>query len=182
MDDSGMAIESLKSTKELAAEGQKRLEETVDAAFKILSAMNDELCNPSLWSTPTSSGVSPDGSTANVITSNGHSEGSNGDLSSDSAHHFDMGGGALDQARLRYKSSVASLRAVLNAMPQYQKEDVSGSASPEDEAEIGKLQAQASNLRMDLANKNKHLKHLIDQFRNLITDIATWQSPCSIVR
>lgn len=116
-----MAIESLKSTKELAAEGQKRLEETVDAAFKILSAMNDELCNPSLWSTPTSSGVSPDGSTANVITSNGHSEGSNGDLSSDSAHHFDMGGGALDQARRRYKSSVASLRAVLNAMPQYQK-------------------------------------------------------------
>ncbi|KNA12562.1 hypothetical protein SOVF_124810 [Spinacia oleracea] len=178
-----MAIETLKSTKELAAEGQKHLEETVEAAFRILYAMNDELCSPTLWSTTTSSpSVIPDTSTPTTITGNGHSEGSNGDVSLDSTHQFDMGGGTLEQARLRYKSSVASLRVVLNAMPQNHKEDVDGSVSKEDEAEIGKLEDQVSSLRMDLANKNKHLKHLIDQFRDLITDISTWQSPCSVAR
>ncbi|XP_021752114.1 mediator of RNA polymerase II transcription subunit 30-like [Chenopodium quinoa] len=183
MEDQVMTDETVKSAKELAAEGQKHLEETVEAAFQILSAMNDELCNPTLWSTTTSSPVAiPDTSTAATITANGHSEGSNGDVSLDSAHHFDMGGGALEEARLRYKSSVASLRAVLNALPQGNKEDMDGSASVEDEAEIGKLEEQVSSLKTDLANKNKHLKHLIDQFRDLITDISTWQSPCSVAR
>lgn len=183
MEDKVEAIENLKSTKELAAEGQKHLEETVEAGFQILSAMNDELCNPALWSTTTPSpAVIPDTSTATVIAANGHSEGSNGDMSLDSTHHCDLGGGALEEARLRYKSSVASLRAVLNAMPQYHKEDAGASASQEEEAEIRKLAEHASNLRMDLANKNKHLKHLIDQFRDFITDISTWQSPCSVAR
>ncbi|KAL2906097.1 Mediator of RNA polymerase II transcription subunit 30 [Bienertia sinuspersici] len=183
MEDKEMTIENSKSTKELAAEGQKHLEETVDAAFQILSAMNDELCNPNLWSTSSSSAaVIADTSNATSITANGQSEGSNGDVSSDSTHQFDMGGGALEEARLRYKSSVGSLRAILNAMPQNQKEDADGSVSQEDEAEIVKLEEQVTNMRMDLANKNKHLKHLIDQFRDLITDISTWQSPCSVAR
>ena len=32
----------------------------------------------------------------------------------------------------------------------------------------------------ELASKNKYLKLLIDQLRDLIADIAMWQSPCSV--
>jgi len=112
MEDHEMAIANPKSRKELAAEGQKHLEETVEAAFQILSAMNEELCNPALWS---ATATSYDGNNAASITANGHNDGSNGDVSSD--HFVDMGGGALDEARLRYKAAVASLRAVLSAIP-----------------------------------------------------------------
>lgn len=70
--------------------------------------------------------------------SSGHH--SNGDVLSDSSssasssasasasqshprHHnsFDIGGGALDEARLQYKSSVAALRSVLIAIANSQK-------------------------------------------------------------
>ncbi|XP_020549690.1 mediator of RNA polymerase II transcription subunit 30 isoform X2 [Sesamum indicum] len=164
-----------KTTQELAIEGQKHLEETVESAFLILSAMNDELCNPNLWSTTssaTSAAVSasgPPNTTSGGGTtsmSNGHH--SNTDVLSDSSsasssasashshpqHHnsFDIGGGALDEARLQYKSSVASLRSVLIAISNSQKE---------------------------LAVKNKYLKILMDQLRNLLADISTWQSPCA---
>ncbi|KAI3759493.1 hypothetical protein L6452_07360 [Arctium lappa] len=109
-----------KSTQELAMEGQKHLEDTIESAFQILSSMNDELCNPHLWSTS-----SPPPPNVNN-SSNGHhapSNGvSNGDAtSSDTTHHFEMGGGALDEARLRYKSSVAALRSVLTAIPNSRK-------------------------------------------------------------
>ena len=105
----------MKATQELALEGQKHLEETIESAFQILSSMNDELCNPTLWSTP------PPPATA----ASSHSSASlNGDASSDFSHHMEIaGGGALDDARLRYKSSVASLRAVLNAIQSSQKVD-----------------------------------------------------------
>lgn len=98
-------VMNAKSTQELAVEGQKHLEETIEAAFQILSAMNDELCNPSRWST------------AVVATqvSNGHAD------ASDPSHHSEMGGGALEDARLRYKSAVTALRAVLTAIPSSQK-------------------------------------------------------------
>ncbi|XP_068666421.1 mediator of RNA polymerase II transcription subunit 30-like isoform X2 [Aristolochia californica] len=89
-----------KTTQELAAKGQKHLEDTVEAAFQILSSMNDELCNPALWSA---------------------SHSSNGGDAPDSSHHLEMGGGALDEARLRYKSAVGSLRSVLAAIPNSQK-------------------------------------------------------------
>lgn len=121
MEDEG-AMLSPKTTQELAMEGQKHLEDTIEAAFEILSSMNDELCNPALWSTTSSN----NSTTATAPMSNGHHHNShpsnsvNGD-SSDPAHHFEMGGGALDEARLRYKSSVASLRAVLNAIPDSRK-------------------------------------------------------------
>ncbi|KHN23978.1 hypothetical protein glysoja_033966 [Glycine soja] len=101
-----------KTTQELAMEGQEYLEETIENAFQILSSMNDELCNPVLWSTEKT---------------------------------FDAG----------------------------------SAASPADEAEIDKLEERASSLRRELANKNLHLKTLIDQLRDLITDISTWQSPFS---
>ncbi|GAB4860425.1 hypothetical protein Ancab_035583 [Ancistrocladus abbreviatus] len=174
-------IPNPRTTKDLAIEGQKHLEETIEAAFQILSAMNDELCNPAIWSTSSSTTATATAAPSTVaITANGHNDGINGEVSSDSSHHFDMGGGALDEARLRYKSSVASLRAVLTAIPDSQKGMAGSSLSEEDETEIENLEERASNLRMDLANKNGHLKLLVDQLRDLITDISTWQSPCSI--
>ncbi|OMO71653.1 hypothetical protein COLO4_28143 [Corchorus olitorius] len=185
---------SNKTTQELAAEGLKHLEETIEAAFQILSSMNDELCNPALWSTTPSTASSA--STPNAAASNGPSPLSNGavlqngDSASDGGHHLEMGGiggsgnGALDEARLRYKNSVASLRAVLAAIPNSQKaktfETGSAASSPMEEADIDKLEDQASDLRKEVANKNEHLKLLIDQLRELITDVSTWQSPCSI--
>ncbi|MBA0790081.1 hypothetical protein Gohar_014750 [Gossypium harknessii] len=149
---------SNKTTQELASEGLKHLEETIEAAFQILSSMNDELCNPALWSTnPTTNNTTtntagPNGSSL----SNGAVLG-NGDSSSDGGHHLEMGGiggsgnGALDEARLRYKNSVAALRTVLAAIPNSQKakafETGSTATSPADEADIEKLEEEASNLR-----------------------------------
>ncbi|KAK8547871.1 hypothetical protein V6N13_123297 [Hibiscus sabdariffa] len=177
---------SNKTTQELASEGLKHLEETIEAAFQILSSMNDELCNPALWSTnPTTCTATPNAPSL----SNGAVLG-NGDSSSDGGHHLEMGGaggsgnGALDEARLRYKNSVASLRTVLTAIPNSQKakafETGSTASSPAYEADVEKLEEQASNLRKELANKNEYVKRLIDQLRELITDVSTWQSPCSM--
>ncbi|KAL3025433.1 hypothetical protein AAZX31_04G179300 [Glycine max] len=156
-----------KTTQELAMEGQEYLEETIENAFQILSSMNDELCNPVLWSTSPS--TSP-----------------NADATSDNSnHHADASaaaGGALEEARARYKKAVTALRTILTAIPTSQKEktfDAGSAASPADEAEIDKLEERASSLRRELANKNLHLKTLIDQLRDLITDISTWQSPFS---
>ncbi|KAL6973022.1 hypothetical protein U1Q18_027195 [Sarracenia purpurea var. burkii] len=179
------AIPSAKSTQELAMEGQKHLESTIEAAFQILSSMDDELCNPALWST------TPPSTNTSAMTSGHHpsraSNGVNGDASADSAHHFEMGGGALDEARLRYKSSVAALRSVLAAIPNSHmakaydgSSTTSSTISPADQDEIEKLEERASFLKQELANKNKHVKLLIDQLRDLITDISTWQSPCSV--
>ncbi|XP_059642799.1 mediator of RNA polymerase II transcription subunit 30 [Cornus florida] len=172
-----VAIANPKTTQELAVEGQRHLEDTIEAAFQILSSMNDELCDPALWSTTTST------------VNNGHhgSTAVNGDVSSDSTHHFEIGGGALDEARLRYKSSVASLRSVLTAIPNSHKakaydmgSTTSSSGSPADQAEIKMMEERASALRKELSHKNEYLKLLIDQLRDLITDISTWQSPCSV--
>ncbi|KAH9769959.1 Mediator of RNA polymerase II transcription subunit 30 [Citrus sinensis] len=175
------AATTSKTTQELAKEGQKHLEETIEAAFQILSSMNDELCNPTLWSTTTT--------TTTTSTSNGvvHAD----STSDANNHHLDSSGGsgnsALDEARHRYKTSVAALRAVLTAIPNSHKaksfEMVSSpvdSVSRSDEVEIDKLEERASLLRKELANKNKYLKRLIDQLRDLITDISAWQSPCSV--
>lgn len=131
-DDSMTAITLPKTTQELAMDGQKHLEETIQAAYQILSSMNDELCNPALWSTTSSTLI-------NTATSS-HSQNGvvvNGDASasSDPAHHLDAGGGAasgagggvgtgngaLDEARFRYKNSVAALRDVLSAIPNSPK-------------------------------------------------------------
>ncbi|KAL5146128.1 Mediator of RNA polymerase II transcription subunit 30 [Glycine soja] len=190
-----MEEQQSKTTQELAMEGQKYLEETIENAFQILSSMNDELCNPVLWSTSPSASSSP-----------------NADATSENSnHHADAttaaagGGGALEQARSRYKKAVAALRTILTAIPNSQKLyptaihaisaakvaatlkhssmanafNASSAASPADEAEIDKLEERASSLRRELANKNLHLKTLIDQLRDLITDISTWHSPFS---
>nr|GLL39392.1 mediator of RNA polymerase II transcription subunit 30 [Ipomoea trifida]GMD50081.1 mediator of RNA polymerase II transcription subunit 30 [Ipomoea batatas] len=118
--------------------------------------MNDELCNPTLWSTTSSSAAAP----ASATLSNGHhasAEVSSDSSSSSSTHHFDIGGGALDESRLRYKSSVAALRTVLTAISNSQKAKAlevasNGSTSPADEAEIEQLEDQACNLRKVFLN------------------------------
>ncbi|XP_061340204.1 mediator of RNA polymerase II transcription subunit 30 [Gastrolobium bilobum] len=173
-----------KTTQELAMEGHKYLEETIQYAYQILSSMNDELCNPVLWSTSASASASPNAPSSNGVVS--------GDAPSDnSSHHADSGaaaassggaGGALEEARFRYKNAVAALRTILTAIPNSPKAkafDTGLDASPVDEAEIEKLEDRASSLRKELAYKNLHLKILIDQLRDLITDISTWQSPFS---
>ncbi|KAJ8772438.1 hypothetical protein K2173_027615 [Erythroxylum novogranatense] len=179
MEDTSMSEVALpRTTQELAMEGQKHLEETIQAAFQILSSMNDELCNPSLWSTTTTTSSS-----------------SNADAVLDSAHHLDggatagvgggTGNGALDEARFRYKNSVAALREVLSAIPNSQKAKEFEIGSPADQAEVEKLEESCQSKKgilqgLELAKKNTYLKLLIDQLRDLITDISTWQSPCSI--
>ncbi|XP_050365049.1 mediator of RNA polymerase II transcription subunit 30 [Argentina anserina] len=159
-----------KTTQELAVEGQKHLEETIQSAFQILSSMNDELCNPLLWSI---------NSSANGVV---HSDSSSSE-NTNAQNHGDSGGpgagGALEEARFRYKNSVTALRAVLAAIPNSQKES-SETGSSGDETEIQKLEEQASNLRKELVKKNAYVKVLIDQIRDLVTDISTWQSPCSV--
>lgn len=103
------------TTQELAMEGKKHLEETIESAFQIISAMNDELCNPSLWSTPA------------TASSNGTAIVTGDAAAIDGApHHSESGCGgcgnsALDEASVRYKNSVTSLRAVLVAIPNSKK-------------------------------------------------------------
>ncbi|KAG7539049.1 hypothetical protein ISN44_As13g027330 [Arabidopsis suecica] len=177
------------TTQELALEGEKHLEETIEAAFQIISAMNDELCNPSLWSTSAtpSSAATATGSNGSALVS------VDAAAIDGTSHHSESGGGGggggsgnsvLDEASLRYKNSVTSLRAVLAAIPNSHKAKASemenGFGSPESEDEIEKLEAQALSLRMEIAKKNVHVKELIDKLRELIADISTWQSPCSV--
>ncbi|ERN08310.1 hypothetical protein AMTRI_Chr04g186960 [Amborella trichopoda] len=151
---------SRKSTEELAVEGQRHLEDTIAAAYQILCSMNQELCNPSLWSTADAA---------------------------DSSHHHEPGGGALEDARHRYKCAVASLRAVLSAIPTSHSEVPQGAgptgSSPDTsgkKSELQSLEERAAYLRKELANKNKHLKLVIDQLRELVMDVSMWQSPCSV--
>ncbi|KAI3982562.1 hypothetical protein MKX01_031301 [Papaver californicum] len=141
-----------KSLQQLAVEGQKHLEDTIEAPFQILSSMNDELCNPSLWC---STGV----------VSSHSSNGVNGDAS-DSLHQSELGGGALENARLRYYI--------------FEWSTVGGSESGADQVEMEKLRDQVITLRNEVADKNKRVELLTDQFRELITDISIWQSPCSL--
>nr|GEZ17116.1 mediator of RNA polymerase II transcription subunit 30 [Tanacetum cinerariifolium] len=49
-----------------------------------------------------------------------------------------------------------------------------------DDMDAEKLEERASALRKELEDKNKHLKLLIDQLRELITDVSTWQSPVAV--
>ncbi|PIA57526.1 hypothetical protein AQUCO_00600323v1 [Aquilegia coerulea] len=178
----------ISSTQELAVEGQKHLEDTIEAAYQILNSMNDELCNPSLWSSSTTNAAAVATTTTTTtatLISNAIDAAS--DSSSDMGGAGTGGGGALDEARLRYKSAIASLRTVLTAIPVCQEEEKThnagsrngGSDSQADISEVEMLEERVANLRMELAKKNQYLKGLIDQLRELIADISTWQSPCT---
>ncbi|XP_062115930.1 mediator of RNA polymerase II transcription subunit 30 [Humulus lupulus] len=196
-----MTVASPKTTQELAVEGQKHLEDTIEAAFQILSSMNDELCNPALWSTTSSASSPPAPVNATSSLSNGVV--ANGDASASDGtgahhHHGELGGGgaaagagaaggALGEAQFRYKNAVSSLRAILTSIPTSQRgrayesgSTATGSLSQAEQLEIEKLEERSSNLKKELANKNSYLKNLIDQLRDLIADISTWQSPCSV--
>ncbi|PWZ44303.1 hypothetical protein Zm00014a_032547 [Zea mays] len=146
-----MASEAARRRQEMAEEGQRHLEETIAASFQILVSMNDELCNAGLWSSSSVSATAAAGyqhhHSATLPTP--HS------VDSDAA---DAGGapspgGSLDEARHRYKSAVAALRASISAV---------------------------SSCAQEIESKNKQVKLLIDQLRDLIADIAMWQSPCSV--
>ncbi|KAF5190273.1 mediator of RNA polymerase II transcription subunit 30-like [Thalictrum thalictroides] len=182
-------ISSSSSTQQLAVEGQKHLEETIEAAYQILNSMNDELCNPSLWSSSTASSAAATATTTTptVATMISNAIDATSDSSSEMGGTGTGGGGALDEARLRYKSAITSLRTVLTAIPVSQEEEktrdagsrTGGSDSQADISEIEMLDERVANLRMELAKKNQYLKGLIDQLRELIADISTWQSPCT---
>lgn len=90
-----MSMEIGESMQELAAEGQKHLEGTVDAAHDILASLNEVLCNPVLWAQPvpeSSSSSKPGGAPPQQ----------------------EQGWLALETGRLRYKSTTAALRASIN--------------------------------------------------------------------
>ncbi|KAI3967047.1 hypothetical protein MKX01_026486 [Papaver californicum] len=132
-----------KSLQQLAVEGQKHLEYTIETAFQILSSMNDELCNPALWC-------------STCMVSSHSSNDVNADAS-DSFHQSELGGKNI-----------------------FEWSTVGGSESGVDQAEMEKLQVQVITLRKELADKNKHVELLTDQFRELITDISIWKRPCSL--
>ncbi|CAL5067384.1 unnamed protein product [Urochloa decumbens] len=179
-----MASEAARRRQELAAEGQRHLEETIGAAFQILVSMNDELCNAGLWS---SSSVSA--AAAAVAAAGPHHQHSATPPPPPPPHSADSDaadaggapgpGGSLDEARHRYKSAVAALRASIAAV-SFCAQDIGSTESESVNAEIEKLEERASALRKEIESKNKQVKLLMDQLRELITDISMWQSPCSV--
>lgn len=113
-----MASEAARRRQEMAVEGQRHLEETIAAAFQILVSMNDELCNAGLWS---SSSVSA--AAAAVGSQHQHSATPpplppphSADSDAADAGGATGPGGSLDEARHRYKSAVAALRASISAV------------------------------------------------------------------
>jgi len=172
-----MASEAARRRQELAAEGQRHLEETIAAAFQILVSMNDELCNAGLWSSSSVSAAAAAGP------QHQHSATPLPPHSADSdaadAGGAPAPGGSLDEARHRYKSAVAALRASIAAVSSC-AQDIGSTESEADHAEIERLEERASALRKEIESKNKHVKLLMDQLRELITDISMWQSPCSV--
>jgi hypothetical protein len=164
---------------ELAVEAQKHLEATVEAAHQILASINEELCNPSLWTTAinpnnnNNSHAALDASIATAPTS-----------TPPPSREQEVGGGALEEARFRYKTAVTSLRAVISVISaasqqsKPQEGDVSMAIEcREEQDEIQKLEQRATELREEARKKNHYFKVLIDQLRDLINDITMWQSP-----
>lgn len=179
---------------ELAVEAQKNLHSTIQSAFAILSAMDNELCNPNLWST-TSTNVQHSSNGEVLSDASSFVEASQQQQrlahSSNNGHNahgssFEIGGGALDEARLRYKASIASLRSVIAAISNAERAKAaeavptSSTMTQADQAEVEKLEERVSVLRKEIAEKNKHVKLLMDQLRNLIADISMWRSPCLV--
>ncbi|CAN0878026.1 Mediator of RNA polymerase II transcription subunit 30 [Linum grandiflorum] len=136
-----------KTTQDLAMEGQKHLEDTIQAAHQILSSMNDELCNPALWST-SSAGSALDSTPPTPLTAAAAAAAT---ASNDGGGIIPAGGGicngALDEARFKYKSAVAALRDVLATIPNSQKAKPFEADSAANESDNDKLEERASNLR-----------------------------------
>jgi hypothetical protein len=114
-----MASEAARRRQELAAQGQRHLEETIAAAFQILVSMNDELCNAGLWSSSSVSAAAAAAAAAGP--QHQHSATPPPPPHSADSDAADAGGapapgGSLDEARHRYKSAVAALRASIAAV------------------------------------------------------------------
>lgn len=176
-----MASAAARRRQELAAEGQRHLEETIAAAFQILSSMNDELCNPALWSSSATAtaaaAVSQQPHQHHALPPPPHSADSD---ASDAAGGGPGGsGGSLDEARHRYKIAVTALRASIAAVSPGTQE-MGSTESKADQAEVERLEEHAASLRKEIESKNKHVKLLIDQLCDIISDISMWQSPCSV--
>lgn len=176
-----MASEAAQRRQDLAAEGQRHLEETIAAAFQILVSMNEELCNAGLWS---SSSVSAAAAAVAAAGSQHHHSATPPPPHPADSDAADAGsapgpGGSLDEARHRYKSAVLALRASIAAVSSC-SQDMGSTESEPDHAEIERLEEHASDLRKEIESKNKQVKLLMDQLRDLITDISMWQSPCSV--
>ncbi|KAL5216074.1 hypothetical protein ABZP36_007475 [Zizania latifolia] len=135
---------------EMAADGQRHLEETIASAFQILSSMNDELCNPVLWS---SSSSAAEGSGGGGQHHNHHHAGPplpllpSTDSNASGAAGGGVGigpgsGGSLDEARHRYKVAVAAVHASIAAVSSCPQE--MGLA---EQYEVERLEEHASALR-----------------------------------
>lgn len=167
-----MAVaEGARRRQDLAGEGQRQLEEAVAAAFQILTSINHELCNPALWSSSSSSQqqehqptvpAAPDSHTS------ADAEGGGGGAGP---------GGSLDEARHRYKTAVSALRASITAVSSSSQE-IRPLDNKTNKDEIGKLEERASVLRKEIETKNKNVKLLMNQLRDMILDVSMWQSPC----
>uniref|UniRef100_A0A0E0KPU2 Mediator of RNA polymerase II transcription subunit 30 n=1 Tax=Oryza punctata TaxID=4537 RepID=A0A0E0KPU2_ORYPU len=191
-----MASAAARRRQEMAAEGQRHLEETIAAAFQILSSMNDELCNPALWSSSSAAaGAALQHHSNNHHHHHHHHHAGTPPLPPPPLHSADSdasdaagggpggapgSGGSLDEARHRYKVAVAALRASIAAVSSCAQE-MGSTEHKADQAEIERLEKHASALRKEIESKNKHVKLLIDQLHDLISDISMWQSPCSVI-
>ncbi|KAF2302663.1 hypothetical protein GH714_000649 [Hevea brasiliensis] len=132
--------------------------------------MNDNLCNPALWSS--SSSITTSTTTASPITAV---------MGIWMRLCFGITIPELLYVGFRILKRIINGFFVLKQAKAFETGSTANSSSaPADQAEVEKLEKQASNLRKELVNKNAHLKLLIDQLRDLITDISTWQSPCSV--
>lgn len=185
-------------------EGQKALEATVEAAHETLASMNEVLCNPALWGTssssstaantapgatmvPSSSGASLQlaGTASSIGDSTADAAASRVDASrtgADGLAQQEAGWAALEEARLRLRCSATSLRAVITSTfssPQMreQEDPLNSHSDKSDPAEVEKLEQRVSLLREEVKKKNKVVKVLIDQLRELINDMSMWQSP-----
>ena len=112
-----MASEAARRRQEMAVEGQRHLEETMAAAFQILVSLNDELCNAGLWSSAVSA------TAAAASSQHGHSATPpppppphSADSNAADAGDVPGLGGSFDEARHRYMSAVAALRASISSL------------------------------------------------------------------
>uniref|UniRef100_A0A0A8YE56 Mediator of RNA polymerase II transcription subunit 30 n=1 Tax=Arundo donax TaxID=35708 RepID=A0A0A8YE56_ARUDO len=154
--------EGVRRRKELAREGQRHVEDTIAAAFQILASIDHELFNTALW--PSQQRHPPGPGPADP------------DASSDPGAGP---GGSLGEARHRYTTAVAALRGSVAAVSSSAQEIIS-TDDKVDEVELQRLEERASVLRKEIESQNKDIELLMNQLRNLISDVSMWQSPSSV--
>ncbi|KAJ7542871.1 hypothetical protein O6H91_09G015700 [Diphasiastrum complanatum] len=156
MEEAAPSSLSNKSLSDLALEGQKQLEASVNAAHQILESLHEVLNNPSLWVVPSAmpqSHLPTTGADSSSGAKNSESRAGGSEATAVLQQLPEPGWAALDDARLRYRSSTAALRAVLTAIftnPQMREGEEPAANSEEkkdDEGDLQKLEQRASELR-----------------------------------